>query len=126
MSIEFFDVDANGVISFERRLREQHVRERFRTDVIGESRTHQSHAQSCDVNWIISRYERTGELPRTKHDGVYADVSALGGDLMEQALRARDVIDMSGGFLVQRAAEKAAAEAAVREQLAETPPPTTP
>jgi hypothetical protein len=119
MSIDWFDVDAQGVLSFVRRVREPFSRERLHTEIVGESRTHQSHRESCDVNWIISRYERTGELPRVKRDGVYADVSALGGDLMEQAIRAQDVIITSEQFLVQRAAEKAAQEAAAKA----APPP---
>lgn len=44
-----------------------------------ESRTKQSPAEACDVNSIMARYTRTGLLPVTRMQGVYADVSALSG-----------------------------------------------
>lgn len=117
MSIHYFDVDKeSGALSFSRRVRDGFSRERHITEIIGESRTHQSHKESSDVNWIIARYERTGELPRTKSDGIYADVSGLSGDLMDLKSRADDVISVAGDFLdkraIQAAAEKAAAEKA--------------
>lgn len=46
--------------------------------------THQSHADSCDINKIIKQYDRTGVLPPAAHPPQYGDVSELGGDLTEQ------------------------------------------
>lgn len=67
-------------------------RVRHQTVVEGESMTHQSHAESCDINQIIARYDRTGELPRGRNQGVYADVTQLQGDLTERAVNAKEVI----------------------------------
>lgn len=47
------------------------------------SMTHQSHAESCDINNIIRQFDRTGLLPPPKRPGQYADVSALNKDLTE-------------------------------------------
>lgn len=40
-----------------------YFRERLYTAVTGESRTQQSHADGSDVNVIVQRYQRTGQLP---------------------------------------------------------------
>lgn len=43
-----------------------------------ESRTLQSEAASCDVNKIMARYVKTGELPLMGREGFFADVTELG------------------------------------------------
>lgn len=47
------------------------------------SMTHQSHAESCDINNIIRQFDRTGLLPPPRRQGQYADVTALNKDLTE-------------------------------------------
>ena len=39
----------------------------------------QEHANDCDVTVILSRYQRTGQLPPGRGPGAFEDVSALCG-----------------------------------------------
>jgi phage internal scaffolding protein len=39
------------------------------------TKTDQSQAQSCDVNFILKKYQQTGILPGTNVESVYRDVS---------------------------------------------------
>lgn len=41
------------------------------------AKTEQSHKQECDINYIMTRYRKTGQLPVREHEPVYADVSNL-------------------------------------------------
>jgi len=52
-------------------------RHRLITEITGESRTHQSHAESCDINHIIRRFDNTGLLPDGRGPGQYEDVTHL-------------------------------------------------
>lgn len=72
-------------------VRPPYFRERRTFQTSGESRTHRAHAAACDVNNIIARFERTGEMPRARVQGGYGDVTSLQGDLTERALFAADV-----------------------------------
>lgn len=65
-------------------------RTRVRFETEGESKTHQSHAASCDVNNIIARYERTGVLPPTRAVGQFGDVTQYQGDLTDLVNRSRE------------------------------------
>lgn len=71
-------------------------RNRYRTPVVGESMTHQSHKDLCDVNAIVKRFDRTGELPPATREAQYADVSSLQGDLTERIAMSREVLDTAG------------------------------
>lgn len=44
----------------------------------GEGRTKQAFKDECDINRIVSRYVKTGEMPPAKGGGVFADVSRIG------------------------------------------------
>lgn len=90
------------------------------------TRTQQHHRDLTDINNIVSRYARTGEMPPAKQAPQYADVTALQGDLSEVAQRSREVIDNAAAY--QRTRSKAAkdhkeksikaeAEKQLREQL---------
>lgn len=61
--------------------------QRVRTPSIikGESRTHQSHKDETDVNTIVARYQRTGELPPNPRglEPTFEDVTGLQQDLTE-------------------------------------------
>ena len=81
------------------RIRGPFSRSRFGFVPVGVSMTHQSHAASCDVNKIVERYARTGDLPPARFEPSYADVTGLQGDLTEMASRARLTIDKAGAFL---------------------------
>jgi len=39
------------------------------------TRTKQEYAQEADINYIVKKYQMTGELPRTPRTPLYADVS---------------------------------------------------
>jgi len=95
-------------------------RERVQHIVEGESLTHQSHAESCDVNNIIRRYERTGELPPARRPPQYGDVTSLQGDLTERHEAAKEVIQTSREHVNKRRKER-------QESLPlETPPAAPP
>jgi len=61
-------------------VRSWHQRERVVADISGESMTHQSFAEECDINRILRRYSETGYLPPSDGRGVFADVTALQRD----------------------------------------------
>lgn len=56
------------------------------------SLTRQSEAESCDINVIMKRYEKTGVLPQDMREAVFADVSAFGSfrEVMETVRQATD------------------------------------
>lgn len=50
-----------------------------RPTVCGEkSMTRQSEAESCDINQIMKRFEKTGVLPMDTREAVFTDVSEIG------------------------------------------------
>lgn len=59
-----------------------------------ESMTVQEHAISVDINHIIEKYDRTGELPHTKPGGTYGDVSEIShANLLELQIRREAVME---------------------------------
>lgn len=96
-----------------------------------ESMTHQAHAESCDVNNVIGRYARTGQLPPSTRQAQFADVTHLNKDLTTLY---EDMQELSGRIrLAQKAVkDKQAADLAkeaeelkaFREEKAK--PPATP
>lgn len=58
----------------------------------GKDMTQQSHAESCDVNSIVTRFQRTGEMPRER-EGFYDDVTGLQVELTEAYNRSRETLD---------------------------------
>lgn len=73
-------------------IRKPFERCRTYTVVAGESMTQQSHADTCDINSIIRRFDNTGVLPPPRHEPQYADVTALQVDLTEAYNSARETI----------------------------------
>lgn len=61
-------------------VRHPFSRERVFAPLSGESLTHQSHAEACDINRVIKRYDNTGLLPPGSDQGQYLDVTHLQGD----------------------------------------------
>lgn len=78
---------------------------RVRFNCVGESMTHQSHAESCDINRIIDRYDRTGQLPTGRVQGVYDDVTSLQVDLTDAVNRSREVRSETDKFVKSRKAK---------------------
>lgn len=48
------------------------------TICLEKSMTRQSEAESCDINVIMRRYEKTGLLPVSTREAVFTDVSEVG------------------------------------------------
>jgi len=46
-----------------------------------EGRTKQSFKNECDINYILKKYAKSGQVPHIREDGVYADHSSM--DLFE-------------------------------------------
>lgn len=60
---------------------------------VGPSMTRQEFAEDCDINTIMERYERTGELPVNRGEPIYYDFTTVPGlqdglHLMQEAERA--------------------------------------
>lgn len=89
-----------------------------------ESLTHQSHAESCDINTIIRQFDRTGLLPPATKQPQYGDVSELNRDLTELIAEADETQAKYLELREQVAKQKAQAEADARSQSEATPSPT--
>ena len=50
---------------------------RVQREFCGPTRTEQSHKGKCDVNNVIRRYRKTGDLPRRLESGVYGDFTSV-------------------------------------------------
>lgn len=54
------------------------VRKRVQIDCSRDGLTEQSHKKSCDINYIIKKYEKTGLLEHlNEYGGQYSDVSTV-------------------------------------------------
>lgn len=67
------------------------LRCRQQIDWVGDSLTHQAHKDEADVNKIVGRYARTGQLPEPRKGAAYADVSGLQADLTQRINESRDI-----------------------------------
>lgn len=106
-----------GEVSFHRVVRHPFHREAYGTKFCGESKTHASHAESCDINRIVASYMRTGNLPPSKGQGAYADVTGLQGDLTTRINESRETIakaEENGRKIDAARKESAKAEAAAK------------
>jgi len=90
------------------------------TEIIhDDGRTEQHHAESCDVNGIIERYDRTGILPIPKRQGMYVDVSNLNQYYGDLILESREKIATAEAFLESEKEKLAEAEKLKKEAEAE-------
>lgn len=90
------------------RFRLPWMRVAFKTEIVGDSMTHQSHAESCDINRIVAAYTRSGEELIPDPNAVYDDVTGLQGDFTEMVNESWRNQKM---FMDRVAAEKAEKEA---------------
>lgn len=69
-------------------------RDRHRTQFLvdGPSLTDTSHAEACDINFIVHRYARSGHLPPATREPFFGDVTQLQGDLSERLAWSHQVI----------------------------------
>lgn len=65
--------DSDGKVVAIARDAYEHLR--VDTDVSGESMTKQSFKDECDINFIMARYERTGQLPLGDVQPLFGDFS---------------------------------------------------
>ena len=86
-----------------KRARHPFSRLRVVTKTKGICRTKQSHADACDVNKIIERYDHSGRLPPGMGEGSYADVTGLQGDLTELYQKSAGDIAIADDFLAAAA-----------------------
>ena len=96
------------------------VHAKVTTDPVGVSRTQQADKDQTDINNIVNRYARTGNLP-PQRQGVYADVTALQGELTELHERSKAALQTFDEFERQhkaKAAEAAKAKAAEAAKVA--------
>lgn len=112
-------------------VRHPFQRVRYQTVIEGESMTHQSHAAAADINNIIARFDRTGELPRAKQQGAYGDVTALQGDLTELHSSAVTTIQTANEFVaakarVKRVVKEEQQSLALSSAPSSSPPPVVP
>lgn len=57
----------------------KHLRRRVITEVKGESLTHQSFRNECDINQIMNKYRKTGQMTHlSTHRGAYGDFTNIG------------------------------------------------
>lgn len=86
----------------------------------GESKTQQSHRDSVDVNAIVARFDRTGQLPPGRIDPQYGDVSDMNRPYAELIEQSRDVLDRAGQFVEESDAKmKVEARAKADQEAAE-------
>lgn len=114
MNYLYLDSITGEVSSMEEKLRKPYSRLRIVASAGGKSRTQQSHKKSCDINHIIDRYDKTGQLPNPVRQGMYGDVSMLNGYLGEVLENAENTVNTANEFLSEYA-----------KKAEETTPPTT-
>lgn len=68
----------------------------------GESRTVQDHKNVVDINTIVKKFDRTGQLPTGRMDGQYGDVTQLQSDLTTLIAHSRNIRDEAREKLLQR------------------------
>lgn len=89
------------------------------SDPVGESKTHQSFREETDINVIMDRFQRTGQLPPSRQrEPQYMDVSELNKPLSDVINQTAETLEKSRNFFNEKektakdAAKKAAREAA--------------
>lgn len=102
------------------RFRKPWMRERSGFACVGESMTHQSHCETCDINRIVGTYVATGILPEGRDDGQYGDVTELQGDLTENINRSWETLGtLKERIDAEKREKREAAEAQAQADAAE-------
>lgn len=88
------------------------------TPFYGESRTVQDQNNETNINTIVKRFDRTGQLPVGKSNGQFGDVTELQRDLTTLIAHSRNVRDEARSKLLQKQldARNAAIEQAKKDQ----------
>lgn len=93
-------------------------RVRVQASCAGKGKTQQNHKQSVDVNHIIKRFDRTGQLPPATVQGVYGDVSDLNAYYGEIVAQAKENIAAAEAFFAE--------QKRIQQEKAEAGKPTDP
>lgn len=97
-------------------------RGRLQTVIEGESMTHQSHAQSVDINHIVAQFDRSGYMPPASREAHYIDCTGLQTDLTQAHAESVRVIETANEY--NEGVRKAKAKKAKAD--AEAPPAPDP
>jgi len=103
-------------------IRNPYNRHRVQEAPEGASLTEQSHAEGSDINFIVRRFARTGQLPPPSREAIYADCTNLSGPLLERIQWAEDIISSHEAALASANTSQTSSDA---PQGAITPPPAT-
>lgn len=89
------------------------------SDPVGDSKTHQSFREESDINVIMDRFQRTGQLPPARQkEPQYLDVSELNKPLSDVINQTAETLEKTRNFFDEKekttkeAAKKAARDAA--------------
>lgn len=86
-----------------------------------ESVVSQEHAHDCDVTVILSRYQRSGQLPPGRGPGAFEDVSPLCGadhaGVLDVVKNANDAVNVARANEREAKARFDAAQAASKEDV---------
>lgn len=77
------------------RIRRPWERCRLQVDVAGKSVTQQAHKDQTDINAIVERFHRTGIMPQSARQPIFADVTGLQVDLTEAINRSRETLEIA-------------------------------
>lgn len=93
--------------------------------ILGESRTQQHHAEQSDINYIVDRFQRSGQMPPNPRglEPQYIDCTPLQDDLTEALNKSHEDIENYNAAL---AAQEAAAVEAEAEKEANAYPSPAP
>lgn len=80
------------------------ARQRVQANVSGPSKTQQSHKETVDINHIIRKFDRTGQLPPPTAEPQYADVSALNQYFGELIAKANEDIATANAWFAEQEA----------------------
>lgn len=111
MSMRSYPAYALGERELSRAPRDPLSRDALPFFTQGESRTRQSEKDSADVNAIVERFSRTGQLPPARFEGSYGDVTSLQGDLTDLYNRSQEVQAQYRADMERQAAPAAPAPA---------------
>jgi LytS/YehU family sensor histidine kinase len=98
------------------KVRSTFDRQRVQFATSGESATHQSHKEACDIHNMIRKYDNTGLLPDGRPPGSYVDCINMSGKAREQLIL--DARAKSEGLAKQFQDQIDAAEVEKQEKLA--------
>lgn len=107
------------IMSRTRVFRHPMSRERLPLVIEGESMTHQAHADSCDVNNIVSQFARTGILPPSDKTPMFDDVSHLNKPLSELTTAAQSTATGYDALAVESQRQRETAAKAKVDKQAE-------